>query len=87
MSFSVKNISLKQKCLQLNNNYQNFVFGVVFDIHQLKLGSALQKTFPVGLTISSFFGGVAVVSAGTRGSEQAFQTMERFLNRPRRLWK
>ena len=53
--FSKKILVWNKKCLQLNNNYQNFVFGVVFDIHQEKLRSALQKTVPGGLTKSSFF--------------------------------
>ena len=59
--------------------------GVIFDIHEVKLGSALQKTIPGGSTISSFFGGVAVFSAGILGSDQSFQTLARFLLRPYRL--
>ena len=38
----------------------SIVFGVAFDIHQVKLGSALQKTVPLGLAISSFFEELAV---------------------------
>ena len=52
---------------------------MVFDIHQVKLGRALQKTVSGGLTISSFFGGTAVFSTGTLGSDQTFQILERFL--------
>ena len=89
LSFSLTNISLKQKkCLQLNNNYQNFVSDVVFDILQVNLVSAFQKTVPRGLgTMSSFFGGVAVFSARTLGSDQTFQTLEKLKIKPYRLRK
>ena len=88
LKFSVRIISLKQKKWpQLNIIYQNFVFGVVFDIHWLKLGCALQKTIPRGWTISSFFGGLDVFSAGALGSDQTSHTLESFLIRPYRLWK
>ena len=42
-------------------SFQNFVFGVVFDIHQAKMGNLFQKRAPRGATISSFFGGLAVL--------------------------
>ena len=85
--FGIKILLLGKSCLQPNNNYQNFVVGVVFDIHQVKWGSTLQKTVPGGLTISSLIGGIAVFSAGTHGSDHTFQTLERFLISPYRHWK
>ena len=62
--FSKKCWFQTKKFLQLNKNYKkNFVFGLVFDFHQVKLGSALQKTYPRDLTISSFLGRLAVFLA------------------------
>ena len=47
----------RMRIFQLNDNYQNVVFIMVFYVHQLTLGSALQKQSPRGFTNSSSFQG------------------------------
>ena len=65
------------KNFQISGNYQNLVYSVVFDVHQVKFGSCPQKTVPVGLIISSF-------SVGPLGFEQTFETLEMVLIRPQK---
>ena len=67
-------------------NCQNLVISVVFDVHQVKLDVLLLKHSPWGLPISSsVFEGLVVFSIGPLGSEQTFQTLEKFLIGPYRL--
>ena len=69
------------KNFQLDRIDQNLVFRVVFDVHQIKLGSSPL----VGLT--HHFSGTGRFLVGALGSEEIFQILEKFVSRPYSLWK